>query len=430
MNRAFASLYLLIVFSIVGVGWGVDKLWQFYNSEPEVNDYVKSLFLAVERELKFVAPENLAVKTAELSQELQLNLEIYNADEFAGSGLGQQILLGDVVTVSEDPHTLISYKRIAGIDKIVALNHSPDRRRSDYFYQVLLVFFYLTIALIIYFWVWPLSRDLRVLELQTRKLGKDGVPSAVNIGPRSAIYELAQSFNRMSERIRELISTHKEMTYAVSHELRTPLARMKFALEMAADIEDRNVQVRKLASIREDVSEMESLINELLTYAGFEQGVSKLNLKPGDLGAMVRDVLKNTRSEMVKLKYRLVDKIGERQVFCEWYLLERALHNIVQNAQRYASSQVKVTLDADDTHYVVLIEDDGPGIPAEDRTRIFNSFVRLRMNTNFDKSGFGLGLSIVNRIMEWHNGSASVQESSLGGAKFQLRWPQPFKLET
>lgn len=429
MNRAFASLYLLIVISIVGIGWGVDKLWQSFYSEPEVNSYVRSLFKLLENDLASTKPEDYPVKVASFAETAGLKLDLFRADEFAGSGLGQQILLGDIVTVSEDPETLVSYKRLQGTDQIISINQQIDDQRTTLIYQLLLVFFYLAIALVIYFWVWPLSRDLRLLESQARRLGKDGVPSPVDIGPHSAIYELAQSFNRMSERVRELISTHKEMTYAVSHELRTPLARMKFALEMAADIQDRAVQGRKLASIREDVSEMESLINELLTYAGFEQGVTKLNLKPGDLGALVREVVKNCHTEMVTLKHQLVDRIGDQQVFCEWYLMERALHNIVSNAQRYATTKIRVTLDRDDKDYIVLIDDDGPGIPPDDRTRIFNSFVRLRMNTNFDKSGFGLGLSIVNRIMEWHNGQARVSESEWGGARFELRWPQPFKLD-
>ncbi|WP_018274546.1 ATP-binding protein [Teredinibacter turnerae] len=429
MNRAFASLYLLIVFSIVGLGWGADKLWQVYHSEPEVNRYVESLFLAIELALDNVESAQDELATEKLSAQLQLDLELYDVSEFADTGLGQRILSGDVVTISEDSHTLISYKRIPKLNKIISLNHSPDGSQGNYFYQALLVFFYLSIALIVYFWVWPLSRDLKVLEQQTRTLGKDGVPLPVNIGPRSAIYILAQSFNRMSERIRELVSTHKEMTYAVSHELRTPLARMKFALEMAADIEDRQLQARKLGSVREDVAEMEGLINELLTYAGFEQGVSKLNLQPGDLGALVRELIKNSRSEMVSLKYRVIDRIADQKVHCEWYLMERAIHNILQNAQRYASNQIMVTLEIDQTHYTVAVEDDGPGIPPEDRARVFNSFVRLRMNTNFDKSGFGLGLSIVSRIMEWHNGRASVGESSLGGARFVLHWPQPYSLK-
>ena len=429
MNRAFASLYLLIVFSIVGIGWGVDKLWQAFNSEPEVNSYVSSLFRLLESDLENVGEENYQQEVQRFADVAQLHMELFRVDEFAGSGLGQQVLLGDIVTVAEETNVLTSYKRLQGSNQIISIHQPIEDQRANFFYQLLLVFFYLSIALVIYFWVWPLSRDLRVLETQTQRLGKDGVPSQVDIGPHSAIFELAQSFNRMSERIRELISTHKEMTYAVSHELRTPLARMKFALEMAANIEDRAVQGRKLASIREDVGEMESLINELLTYAGFEQGVTKLNLKPGDLAALVKEVVKNCHSEMVSLKHSLIDRTGGQQVFCEWYLIERALHNVISNAQRYAATKIRVTLELDDKDYIVLIEDDGPGIPSEDRSRVFNSFVRLRMNTNFDKSGFGLGLSIVNRIMEWHNGSAAVGESEWGGARFELRWPQPFKLD-
>ncbi|WP_188150964.1 ATP-binding protein [Teredinibacter waterburyi] len=429
MNRAFISLYLLIVFSIIGLGWGIDKVWQHYNYEPEDNPFINSIFALLESDLKTLDDVAVAAKLNSLSKESQVVLRIYELTDFASSDLGERLVEGSVVTLTEMDQQLVSYKRLANTDNVISIEHKLAATTGVVYYQVLLVFFYAAIALVVYFWLWPLSRDLRLLETQTRKLGRDGVPAAVEIGPRSAIYDLAQSFNRMSDRIRELISTHKEMTYAVSHELRTPLARMKFALEMAADIPDRELQTKKLAGIREDISEMENLINELLTYAGFEQGVSKLNLKPGHLSSLVRDVLKANRGLMVDIRHSMVDKLGETQVFCEWYLMERAIHNIVQNAQRYAHSRVRITLDADDKDYIVRIEDDGPGIAEEDRKRVFSSFVRLRQNTNFDKSGFGLGLSIVHRIMEWHNGSAEVMESCWQGACFELRWPQPYKLD-
>ncbi|SMF01075.1 two-component system, OmpR family, sensor kinase [Alteromonadaceae bacterium Bs31] len=429
MNRAFVSLYLLIVVSIVGVGWGVDKLWQTFYSETGAQTYVVNLYSLLEAELRQATPAKYESIVRGFGEKAQLKLELLTTDEFANSGLGQEIIQGSIVSVNDDTKAQVSYKRFAETDYVVSIHQLSSGKDGTFFYQALLAFFYLSIALVIYFWVWPLSRDLRHLETQTKSIGIDGVPSKVDIGPHSAIFGLVQSYNRMSERIRELISTHKEMTYAVSHELRTPLARMKFALEMAADIEDKEVRSRKLASIRKDVGEMESLVNELLTYAGFEQGVTKLNLKPGDLGALVKNVVSSCRNEMVTLKHSLVDKIGDEQVFCEWYLIERAIHNLVSNAQRYSTSKVRIILDKDNKDYIVTVEDDGPGVPREDRSRIFNSFVRLRQNTNFEKSGFGLGLSIVNRIMQWHNGRASAHESEWGGARFELRWPQPFKLD-
>jgi len=428
MNRAFASLYLLIIFSIIGVGWGVDKLWQSYNSEPEVNSYVNSLVNLLERELEQVVPAAYGQHVRKFANTAQLDVEILRADEISGSSLGQQILLGDLVTVTESSTLIVSYKRLPGSDSVVSIRQEIEVGHEQYFYQILSAVFYFLISLVIFFWVYPLSRDLRILQKNTQKLGSDGVPSAVDIAPHSTVFALAQSLNGMSERIRALISTHKEMTYAVSHELRTPLARMKFALEIAATIEDRKVQARKLTSIRQDVSEMESLINGLLTYAGFEQGVTKLNLKPGDLGALIAEVVAGCRVDDIAIEYDINDELNGQDVMCEWYLVERALHNVITNAQRYAQSKITITLAIDEKDYIVLVEDDGPGIPLEDRSRVFNSFVRLRQNTNFDKSGFGLGLSIVSRIMEWHNGRAHVRESQWGGACFELRWPQPYVL--
>jgi len=429
MNRAFALLYLLIVASIVGLGWGVDRLWQTYSGDPPTNSYASGLFQLLESELEAAPASAYAERVRAFSAAAGLPVVLQKLSDIDAPEIRQKLIDGQIVSLNKKPDLQVNYKRLAEKDFVLRLEQKQSGQRRLLFYQGLLVFFYLITALAVYFWVWPLSRDLRHLEAQTQRLGKDGVPSKVDVGPRSAIHKLAQSYNKMSERIRELITAHKEMTYAVSHELRTPLARMKFALEMAADIEDRKVQAQKLGSIREDVSEMEGLINELLTYAGFEQGVSKLNLKPGDLGALVRNVVKNCHNEMVSLKHLMVDRIGDQEVFCEWYLIERALHNLVSNGQRYATSKIRIVLDMDDKDYIVVVEDDGPGVPREDRSRIFNSFVRLRQTTNFEKSGFGLGLSIVNRIMQWHNGSAAATQSEWGGARFELRWPQPFKLD-
>jgi len=227
MNRTFLSLYLLLVFSVVGVGWGIDKLWQAFNPEStsETNVYVDSLVRVLEENLRLIPADKMQARAEQLLGDTPLKFHLFDVDEFADSQLGNDILQGDVVAVFADSGDQRSYKRIRERSKVICLTLTNEKSVNSYIYESLLVAFYLAIALVIYFWVWPLSKDLRELEMQTRRVGKDGVPAKVNLGKRSTIYELAGSFNKMSERIRELISSHKEMTYAVSHEMRTPLAR-------------------------------------------------------------------------------------------------------------------------------------------------------------------------------------------------------------
>src|SRR5690606_34962007 len=124
--------------------------------------------------------------------------------------------------------------------------------------------FYLLLAGVIFLWIWPLIRDLRSLEQQTRNFGRGTTSERVKLNPHSAVYQLGAEFNRMQARIDELLASYREMTYAVSHELRTPLARMKFALELAEQITQTPPIQKQLDSLRADVAEMDALINQLL----------------------------------------------------------------------------------------------------------------------------------------------------------------------
>lgn len=424
MNRAFLSLYLIIVISVVAIGWGIDQLWEAYTPHTPVTPYENHFFALVEDRIAALDETEREPELNRLAQRLNIEIALYTLDELAQSSLGEKIREGEVVTVFDENGKRIAYKLLADTGRVLSIIQPFPDPENDFVYEVLLVVFYLGIAVVVYFWVWPLSRDLKVLEKQTRNVGRDGVADRVQLSSRSHVSHLALAFNRMADRIRELIDSHKEMTYAVSHELRTPLARMKFALQMANDATDREKVNKQLNSIKKDVSEMDGLINELLTYAGFEQEDQSLDFKPGDLEALVKTLLETgERSDDVQISVE--NNLGVRPVYCEWYLMERALHNLIQNAKRYAKTRIKITISCSEENFLVEVEDDGPGIPIEERERIFNSFVRLRTETNKEKSGFGLGLAIVKRIMKWHHGEALAGHSQLGGARFALTWPVP-----
>lgn len=430
MNRAFISLYLVIVLSIVLVGWGADKLWEFYNPEPDVGTYERSFFSLLEPQLQSLNYAEQVNRSQQLAEELNIVIELFDLDVFAKSSFAEGLLNGDIIPIYNEDGERSSYKKILGSTTVIRIKDADNKHTSSLAYLALIVIFYLAIAVAIYVWIWPLSRDLRQLESQTKYVGKDSLPGSVDvkvdIGHRSTVSHLAQAFNSMAERIRELISSHKEMTYAVSHELRTPLARMKFALEMARNSETLEGTGKQLESISKDVAEMDSLINELLAYAGYEQFSQTLTLKPGDLGALVESWKKNSFGDLgptPAVSFTVHNHLLGSTVYCDWTLMERCLHNLFQNAMKYAESQVVVDLRCEHDRYYVSVEDDGPGIDASDAERVFQAFVRLRKDSRDNVCGFGLGLAIVHRIAKWHLGEVSVARSNLGGAKFSLSWP-------
>lgn len=425
MSRAFISLYLFIVLSVVLIGWGLDKFWESLDPQQQLSTEIADLLTLANQQLHQLSPDDQLLWLEQHNQQLHHRLSIINIDDFANTHIRDNIIAGDIVPAAIGDN-FSWYQRLGTSDRVLVLEAPTPDNSYSMIYSGLLVIFYLGIAAVIFLWVWPLSRGLNKLEKQTRHIGRDGNWEPLTIAPGSTIYSLAHAFNKMSQRIRELINSHKEMTYAVSHELRTPLARMKFALAMNEDTGSAKLHQQSLEGIRQDIAEMESLINSLLLYAGFEQGSGQLDRRDGHMKDLVDELLaRMARDKPHAISIEVIDRNPDAIFNCEWKLMETVLQNLLQNAARFAQQKIHVELAATQDHYQLIVEDDGPGIADADKERIFDSFVRLQSEDVAQASGFGLGLAIVRRIVQWHGGDVSLKDSSLGGAKFVVRWPRP-----
>jgi two-component system, OmpR family, sensor kinase len=160
-----------------------------------------------------------------------------------------------------------------------------------------------------------------------------------------------------------------------------------------------------------------------MEYAILERADLALNMGRHDFSLLIPAIAESARRHSGNNRCVVTDIQGNaRQVFCDVHLLESAYKNLLYNAMRFAKRDVRVTFEAGDSINRLTVEDDGPGIPTEDRGRIFESFVQLQRGGEV-KQGFGLGLAIVKRAMEWHNGGVFVDSSPLGGARFTATWP-------
>jgi two-component system sensor kinase ParS len=108
-------------------------------------------------------------------------------------------------------------------------------------------------------------------------------------------------------------------------------------------------------------------------------------------------------------------------------LMELALSNLLVNACRYANTNVCIDLAMREAHYVLAVEDDGPGIPEAERETVFKAFARLDNSRNRETGGYGLGLAVVARVAALHGGTAEAARSALGGARIVVSWPQQAK---
>lgn len=275
-----------------------------------------------------------------------------------------------------------------------------------------------------YFIIHPLERQLKKMETVVRRIRGGDLSARVQVQGTDEVSQLAHAFNGMAEHIQRLIDSQREMTRAVSHELRTPVARLRFGMEMLADTDDSAQRHDQLHLLDQDVEQLNQLIDEILTYAKLEQGTPSLRFET----LLLRDLLQRVAHETQALNTgHAIDVVAEGsdvRVEAEQRYLHRVVQNLAGNAVRYARSRVRLSGGIEGQLAWLSVEDDGPGIPEKDRARIFEPFSRLDDSRTRASGGYGLGLSIVQRIAFWHGGSVAVDASpDLKGARFTFRWP-------
>lgn len=280
------------------------------------------------------------------------------------------------------------------------------------------------ISLGVYALIFPLERKLQLIQSGVNEVGDGNLDTRVQVVGQDEIARLAATFNAMTEHIKRLIESQRELTRAVSHELRTPVARIRFAVDMLADTDDQESREMQRDYIDEDIESLNGLIDEILTYAKLEEGSPKLDLESVNLKELVDQIVRETNALGKPIEVVGVTPSAKVTAVADRRYLHRVVQNLAGNALRYAESKIIISAGVRKGEAFVCVEDNGHGIPEEDRDKVFVPFARLDDSRTRASGGYGLGLSIVSRIAFWFNGNMSVDESpTLGGARFTMRWP-------
>jgi two-component system osmolarity sensor histidine kinase EnvZ len=236
-------------------------------------------------------------------------------------------------------------------------------------------------------------------------VGRDIPP----IRPEGAteVRQAAAAFNRMQDRIRRFLAQRTEMLAGVSHDLRTPLTRLRLALAMLPEDAAWRADVTEMT---EDVDEMERMISG---YLAFARGEGTEQAKPTDLAAMLTDVAVAARRGGANIE---IDVPETMTVSLRADAVRRAITNLVDNARRHAS-RVMLSAVSRGRSVLVNVDDDGPGIAAEQREDVFRPF------QSGSTGGTGLGLTIARDIVRAHGGDISLEDSPLGGLRARVRLP-------
>lgn len=286
----------------------------------------------------------------------------------------------------------------------------------------LLRYVIVAIALLAPIALWSRShwQGLQSLSRMADEFGAGKLSVRAQLKPSDAVYPLAERINHMAGRIEDLMEAQRSLLHSVSHELRTPIARLEFALELL-DAKARDPELsRRIAAMEGDLSELNNLVKELLDMSKLDS-TRTLQGAPVELEALLRDCCATLPPSPQQVACELASGLGT--VEADARLLARAVGNLLRNAQKYAQERIVLSARRTPDGVEIAVDDDGPGIPLDERERIFDPFYRLDRSRDRATGGFGLGLSIAHKAVALHGGTLRVESSPLGGARFVLRLP-------
>jgi signal transduction histidine kinase len=288
---------------------------------------------------------------------------------------------------------------------------------------VLLIGLLLGIALSVWWLARPLVRHIYQLARVSRAIGTGRLDARADEKAPAPLGKLARDINGMAQQLDQLLQEQQAMTGAVAHELRTPIANLRFALDLTRSTDDVEQLREQIAEMDVDIDALDELVDELLTYARLRHSgdtVSKQSLRLKPLLAQQLDKLGPLQPGM---NYRL-ECDDELQLVANERDVLRAVSNLLRNAQRYARQQVQISVQPQADQLILAVEDDGPGIPLAERQRVLLPFTRLDQSRSRASGGFGLGLAIVQRIVQQHQGQILIEDSVLGGSRICLHFPR------
>lgn len=408
-----AGLILLSAF----LNFGFGELQKHF--DPSSDPWQQAILKTVHSRLADAGAMERDGIIAEMSEQADLQMRLLAPGDIVGIQLDPDAS-AQIVESANGDQLLLAPDVVPG--SVLSIGPVPVPR-ENFYVRVIPALFYLGIALLVFWWLRPLLRDLDILTESTRAFAADyreTSPTAPNV---SSLKELAENYDDMATRLRSLIEGQRDLTNALSHEVRTPLSRIRFALAVLKGQDDKYPEP-ELVAIEGDVQEIDHLIATMLNYARLGQQESELYFESVPVAAWLGSVVDKAKLPTCSLELASIPV--DATLWLDSRLAALAVSNLIVNACRHAGSTVQISFCSDGQYDSIRVDDDGPGIPPADRHAVLQAFTRLDHSRNRETGGFGLGLAIVARVMALHGGRVAIDDSArLGGASIVLSWSAP-----
>ena len=251
------------------------------------------------------------------------------------------------------------------------------------------------------------TRPIVRLAKAAERFGKGDYVNEFRASGASEIRKASYEFDRMVKRINRHLNQRSEMLSGISHDLRTPLTRLKLQLAM---LNQKEISEK----MSKDIDEMEKMLNDYLQFAKNQVHEESMPINIRKIFIHLLESIKNDKVHL--LKNEEIVFVGRKNAF------RRCINNLIQNGLTYAKN-VYIDINRTKTRLIILIEDDGIGIPIEEHRNVFKPFYRLDKSRSLNTSSVGLGLSISEDIINSHGGNIQLGKSRYGGLQVKVSLP-------
>ncbi|PRC93818.1 ATP-binding protein [Solimicrobium silvestre] len=426
MNRLLPRFILLVLLSVTVASVAVYFAISYWFGDPleEIarKQSAAQIFL-LEQFVDKAPTDEWLVRLNKVREVSNIKLELVPLNSVVLSAVKtKQLLKGEVVLdvpgkafyrrVDQDGERYIGSAEDVIHVQGLPINVGLTLQMEAFRYAIVALFLLIPIV----FWSRAHWRALQSLSTAADQFGEGQFGKKIVMHENATMYPLAQCMNLMAERIENLLSAHRTLLHSVSHELRTPIARLGFGLELLR--EESGGDQSRIQAMEADIDELNALVNELLNLTKLDHQQS---LKAASFSVQnMLEELKNTALYSLNGKQcsiRYADNLGT--IIADQRILTRALSNLIFNAVKYGNQQILISAHAlSDGAIEFAVEDDGPGIPPNERVRVFEPFYRLDQSRDRSTGGFGLGLAIAQKAVQLHGSTIQISESALSGAKF------------
>lgn len=269
---------------------------------------------------------------------------------------------------------------------------------------------------------WSLAKPARRLKVAADTVAKGQLEQQPELESGPAEFRaVGISFNQMVAGLHRMITAQQRLISDISHELRTPLTRLQLATAL---MRRKKGESPELERIETEALRLEAMINNLLQLSR-NRYKNEFDKEPLSADELWSDVLDNAEFEAEQMGKRLTITHAPQNsiIMGNRAALDSSLENIIRNALKYSYHLIEVNFQLTDGGLTILVDDDGPGLSAEERRQIFRPFYRTDEARDRNSGGTGLGLAIVESAVALHDGSVSAQESPLGGLRIRLWLP-------